>query len=240
MKKETSIKTAYYVISKNPIIIVMVWHLWLYPRIRKSFSESLKGKKAYFILMLWWTSESKFIVSLAKHMLNRYKKKYPEHNFIFLCNSQKEYKLFNKFNLPCIFCNHNALIDEKIFTIMPEDKKRYDAVYNAQMARFKRHKLASKIDNLALITYFDGINSSNFCYNALKKVLSNATWLNKPSSNGNNKYLDPSKVAGYLNQSRVGLCLSAREGTMYASAEYLLCGLPVVSTRSIGGRDVFF
>ncbi len=27
---------------------------------------------------------------------------------------------------------------------------------------------------------------------------------------------------------------------MYASTQYLLCGLPVVSTRSEGGRDVFF
>jgi glycosyltransferase involved in cell wall biosynthesis len=27
---------------------------------------------------------------------------------------------------------------------------------------------------------------------------------------------------------------------MFASIEYLLCGLPVVTTRSIGGRDVFF
>jgi len=27
---------------------------------------------------------------------------------------------------------------------------------------------------------------------------------------------------------------------MYASMEYLLCGLPVVTTRNTGGRDVFF
>ncbi len=27
---------------------------------------------------------------------------------------------------------------------------------------------------------------------------------------------------------------------MYASTEYLLCGLPLISTRSKGGRDIFF
>lgn len=27
---------------------------------------------------------------------------------------------------------------------------------------------------------------------------------------------------------------------MFASIEYLLCGLPIVSTTSIGGRDIFF
>jgi glycosyltransferase involved in cell wall biosynthesis len=48
------------------------------------------------------------------------------------------------------------------------------------------------------------------------------------------------EMYNYINQAKVGLCLSADEGAMYASAEYLLCGLPVVSTRSIGGRDTFF
>jgi len=40
--------------------------------------------------------------------------------------------------------------------------------------------------------------------------------------------------------SKVGLCLSKKEGAMFASIEYLLCGLPIVSTRSVGGRDEFF
>jgi glycosyltransferase involved in cell wall biosynthesis len=33
--------------------------------------------------------------------------------------------------------------------------------------------------------------------------------------------------------------LSREEGACYASAEYLLCGTPVVTTTNIGGRDVF-
>ena len=47
-------------------------------------------------------------------------------------------------------------------------------------------------------------------------------------------------VARYLNQARVGLCLSADEGAMFASIEYLFCGLPVVSTAGLGGREFFF
>mgnify|MGYP006234474903 CR=1 FL=1 len=34
--------------------------------------------------------------------------------------------------------------------------------------------------------------------------------------------------------------MSSAEGAMYSSVEYLLCGLPIVSTKSTGGRDVFF
>ncbi|HEY9156125.1 MAG TPA: hypothetical protein VIM69_13395, partial [Opitutaceae bacterium] len=42
------------------------------------------------------------------------------------------------------------------------------------------------------------------------------------------------------NRARVGLCLSAEEGSMYASTQYLLCGLPIVTTKSRGGRDLMF
>ena len=42
------------------------------------------------------------------------------------------------------------------------------------------------------------------------------------------------------NQAAVGLCLSAVEGAMYSSMEYLMAGLPIVSTPSLGGRDVYF
>jgi glycosyltransferase involved in cell wall biosynthesis len=42
------------------------------------------------------------------------------------------------------------------------------------------------------------------------------------------------------NQAKVGLALSACEGAMLASVEYMLCGLPQVSTPCRGGRELFF
>ena len=38
----------------------------------------------------------------------------------------------------------------------------------------------------------------------------------------------------------VGGVFSEEEGACWASSEYLLCGLPVVSTHSRGGRDVWY
>jgi glycosyltransferase involved in cell wall biosynthesis len=43
-----------------------------------------------------------------------------------------------------------------------------------------------------------------------------------------------------LARAVVGLCLSTVEGSNYASMEYMLAGLPIVSTPSIGGREVYF
>ena len=43
-----------------------------------------------------------------------------------------------------------------------------------------------------------------------------------------------------LAQAKCGLALSEVEGACFASAEYFLCGLPVVDTAALGGRDVLY
>ncbi len=43
-----------------------------------------------------------------------------------------------------------------------------------------------------------------------------------------------------LNNCQVGGIFSAKEGACYASTEYLLCGLPVITTASKGGRHVWY
>ncbi len=44
-------------------------------------------------------------------------------------------------------------------------------------------------------------------------------------------------VSKEMSRAAVGLCLSAEEGAMFVSAEYLLSGLSVVSTKNLGGRE---
>jgi glycosyltransferase involved in cell wall biosynthesis len=56
----------------------------------------------------------------------------------------------------------------------------------------------------------------------------------------NKDNLSQPQVCDVINQSRVGLILSAREGACFASSEYLLCGVPVVSTPSKGGRSFWY
>ena len=59
-------------------------------------------------------------------------------------------------------------------------------------------------------------------------------------ANGAYRFLPAEDIAELMNRSSVGLCLSLVEGAMRASMEYRLCGTPVVSTPSIGGRDRYF
>ncbi|MDF3073372.1 MAG: hypothetical protein K0S54_1039 [Alphaproteobacteria bacterium] len=74
----------------------------------------------------------------------------------------------------------------------------------------------------------------------LRASLKQATFVNRPQPHDAYRWLASHEVVEWCNRSHVGLCLSASEGAMRASMEYLLCGLPVVSTPSIGGRDIFF
>jgi hypothetical protein len=64
-------------------------------------------------------------------------------------------------------------------------------------------------------------------------------FVNEIDASGYPVRLPPEDVNRHLNRASVGLCLSAEEGAMFACAEYLLAGLPVITTPNRGGRDFY-
>jgi hypothetical protein len=81
----------------------------------------------------------------------RQRRRYRKHEFIHLCNTLRQYELFAAAGLDAVFCNQNALVDERIFRPLPYVEKCFDAVYDARLNPYKRHHLASEIQSLALI-----------------------------------------------------------------------------------------
>ncbi len=120
--------------------------------------------------------------------------------------------------------SHNLYINEHLYKPLDEPKI-YDAIYTAQLAAFKRLPLARQIERLMVVSY--GGDLYTYCPE-LKHAEFNREFLPRP------------ELARKYNQAYAGLCLSAQEGAMLASCEYLLSGIPVVSTPSKGGRDEFF
>jgi hypothetical protein len=53
--------------------------------------------------------------------------------------------------LTTVFCNQNALVDKRIFRPLPGVAKRFDAVYDARLTPYRRHRLAAEVPNLALL-----------------------------------------------------------------------------------------
>jgi hypothetical protein len=59
--------------------------------------------------------------------------------------------MFKELNVEAVICNQNALADERLFDVIPDSPKEYDAIYNARIAPYKRHYLATRIASLALL-----------------------------------------------------------------------------------------
>lgn len=146
--------------------------------------------------------------------------------FFFLFNSPEEERNCKSHGFIGEVINHNAWLDEtSTMHILPETSKFYDAIYVARRSKFKRHMLASKVPRLALVA---GNNHGN----DVEPV--------PPFSYINDLPLSPDEVCIKMNQAYCGLILSEIEGACFSSSEYLLCGIPVVSTQSKGGRDVWY
>lgn len=168
-----------------------------------------------------WTQE--LFSTLARTIWRQ--RRSPRRRMTWMCTTPGEARRLTLAGYRAIWCHQNFYCDETIFNILPIEKK-YDAIYTAVITAFKRNELAREISPLRLVTgQFDKLDQLPAL--GLGHAEVNREFLTKPQLN----------VA--LNESRVGLALSAVEGGMLACTEYLLCGLPVVSTPSIGGRDVW-
>lgn len=145
--------------------------------------------------------------------------------FFYMFNSEAEMANLRSFGFNGEIINHNAWLDEKLVMRPMALNKIYDAVYVGRRSSFKRHLLAEKVESLALIA---GINHGKDV-----SAVPRASYINSEP-------LTPEEVCEKINQSHCGLILSEEEGACFASSEYLLSGIPVVSTHSRGGRDVWY
>lgn len=200
-----------------------------------ALSHALKDREVIFLMLLAWTAEFDSPSLKIIDWREKYLKNFPKNRLVFLTNTLGEKNTLVNLGVEAEFANHNIFVDENLFFPIANQIKEFDAVYNGQFLEFKRHYLAEKIKSLALIGY-------NFDTPYAKKLLnqmSHANFCNKDDS-GAMKWLNQKDVNLIYNKSRVGLCLSKAEGAMHASMEYLLSGLPIITTFSKGGRDYFF
>lgn len=178
-----------------------------------------------------------------------YAHRHPDHELTFCCNTDDETAWLARLGVPAITLNHNAFVDDRVFTVEPGAEPRYDAIYNARTNPTKRHELAREVRSLALIYRF-WLEHEIETLDEVRRILPHAKFLNgmppdhrpwwKRTLVRGHRELSRDKVAHWLNRSRVGLCLSAVEGAMWSAMEYLMTGLPIVSTPSRGGRDHYF
>lgn len=188
----------------------------------KGYSSGIRDTDYFFVILGWHHSEWH-----AQHSLQCIEDcGLSTERFIILCNSHADYAIFADYGFKCHVVNQNCFLDYNLFKPNLSVAKEYDAVYVARLTPFKRHELASEVKNLALVSGdLHGGDSGAII---------------PPHIFRNSAQLTPAEVQDVICKSRTGLILSEVEGACFASSEYLLCGIPVVSTFSHGGRDVWY
>ena len=217
-----------YVISHEPLIIITYWHDFVITQ--DNFLASLsKYEDVYILIQIGWHRETPERTQELVDTLAELKKKRSGLHFTFLCNSPHEQEVVKASGLNAVFCHQNAFIDEKLYPIIPDAKKLYDAIYIARVTPFKRQELAQNIKTLRFIGWTSPLETDYF--DKIMTVAPQVKWTSDVASN---------KIYMEINAARVGLCLSAEEGAMFVSAEYMLCGIPAVTTKNMGGREALF
>jgi hypothetical protein len=237
------IKVALYVVNRDPLVLYTPIGG---PRPLCSVAvlgRRLASRRAAFLLMPSWTLEGRpaVIDQLGKD-LAWYGARFPQHEIIFLCNTEEERRLITGVGGTAIFSNHNLMVSEDVFRPLPDVRVEFDAVYNGRISHTKRHYLAFDIERLVHIAVSIGELPPAGARAFIRRLQAQSPLhrIANPIAGGMTGRLSPQEVNRVYNQAAVGLCLSASEGAMCASMEYLMAGLPVVSTPSLGGRDVYF
>lgn len=190
----------------------------------------------FFLCPQWSFSDPSYLAINAKSLVERMRR-FPQHRYTVLLNDPIDQLTLAR-EAPDIVSyvwNTNCTADEKYFSFNSGTGAcMYDAVYTARYSSYKRLHLAREIDNLCLITraVTDGQADS------LRQMLPNAFI---PNFDGSRSFrvLKATEVSEYLGRSGCGVMLSRLEGQTRAIMEYLMVGLPVVTTPNFGGRDRF-
>ena len=200
----------------------------------------LEGLDHHFDILPLFTPKDHLLVTIQCHTtewnfrfalkcLEYQNSGHPPSNITFLANAKEQQLQACSMGFESIFFNHNALLDEATYWLERDADPVYDLVLNTRPERnFKRPHLAKSVSNLAVI---QGYNFHRDDYMDLREL--EPAFLNETR-------LTTQDVVQIYNQSIAGGIFSEREGACYSSSEYLLCGLPVVSTHSEGGRDVWY
>ncbi len=231
------------ILSVDPLVILTSKSSGLPLGCASFLGPMIRSRSASFLLMQSWSMEP---VPHHRQMIaaaQGYCAAHPTHRLIFLGNTDRETEIFSAAGFAAATVNHNCLVNEHVFRPLPGSIVEFDAVYNARLSARKRPELAREIEKLALIYQYAPHEHTVAEFHAeharLRTLMPVASFINGLTPDGC-AYLTAAAVNAVLVRARVGLCLSRIEGAMRASMEYLLAGLPVVSTVNLGGRDRYF
>ena len=205
--------------------------------IAKQCPEIFDVETGLHLVQYVWSIESAGNLIAIAAALTDAQQTLPGHTIVPLASTEGELAFLKQTGFPAIMGNGSVFCDERIWQAAMPHASLFDAAYSGRLDPYKRHELAAGIESLLLIYDWSLSASTSDRLMHTKKLLPTAFFANHEMNGGNYSLFTKEKICQLYGLSEVGLCLSAVEGWMRATMEYLLCGLPVVSTKSLGGRD---
>jgi glycosyltransferase involved in cell wall biosynthesis len=206
----------------------MLYHNW---DPQNDIGRHLPQDTGYFRLVFftWNSGVADITRGLGESLARR-----PQDAFHFLCSDEFQARDLAAAGLSARHVSHNAFLDESLYPVAetPPRSRRFEAVCISRMSRFKRHHLAQAVPRVLFIGSVVADGDDQAYFEELAALMPRAEFTHRET-----RWLTSPEVARRANDAAVGLILSEVEGGSYATTEYMLCGLPVVSTASIGGRD---
>lgn len=186
----------------------------------------------FFFISPMWSFDSPVYRQKVLDGVNSAARNFPQHSYTMLLNDPLDFDIREELDksVGMFVCGEHSLVDTDLFRVAPQQCE-YDAVYIAANHPYKRIGLAWRIKRLCLIA--KNISPDDFA--RIELPHSSVTCPNVEG--GIYRALSPAEVSSFLARSGCGLILSHYEGQNRATIEYLLGGLPVVTTPSRGGRD---
>ncbi len=226
--------TYFHVLLEEPLVCVVSSGILMHAGLDLALGLA-RGAPCHVLVQPAWHIPAAAGELAAVHA--QWRTRAPNLRLTFLCNTRAEMQVIRSLGLDGLQAHKSAFLDHRIFSPGLPVPRRHDAVHVASVESFKRHHLAWGVPNLALVTYafapdFDPAGITGYQH---------LSYANFDLADPRNIHpIPPAMVARIIRASGCGLILSEVEGANNASAEYLLCGVPVVTTPSAGGREELF
>jgi hypothetical protein len=231
--------THLYKISSNPIVVYIPSFYIFDIKYKNSFVESismLKDKKANFIVGLNWH------IGYDENYYTNILKEYESSNHLWtwwvLCNDFRECKLFDKLHIRNILINNNIFVDYNKYKPNEVIKiKKYNAVFDNEFNVNSKYELCAFLDTIMFVDRSKNPDM-NFIESDIVKKNNNEIIIIETEIKNNNTDIDY-LINQIYNLSGVGLSLSEYTLSPGRYIQYLLSGIPVVTTFNYGGLDYF-
>ncbi len=225
-------KRIVHVLCRRPVLVYACAYESDFIKRREAFEAFANANPgSVFLLQLGWECETPEAVARLSAAVAAYREGTGGARMIVLCNTPAEEAALGGAGAETRWIHQNAFLDERRFRPMG-GARPYDAAYIARLTPFKRHGLIPVELAPRLLFLGSQVRKTEREFGKeMRARYGAARWID---------FFSGARISCYLAQAKCGLALSAVEGACFASAEYLLSGLPVVDTAALGGQDVLY